>query len=117
MYSEWISFRAKSRPDHVAVVVPNGPVRYGEFDAQIDKVAARLTALGIRAGGTVAVHLPDEYVHWLFVLALDRLGLASGSIDMPSPQHPLLAAPPPRPVGTNAERAPQTPLRNPARTA
>jgi non-ribosomal peptide synthetase component E (peptide arylation enzyme) len=92
MYNEWISFRAKTRPDHVAVVVPNGPVRYGEFDAQIDKVGARLAALGIRAGGTVAVHLPDEYVHWLFVLALDRLGLASVSIDMPSPQHPVLAA-------------------------
>jgi hypothetical protein len=29
MYSEWISFRAKSRPQHVAVVVPAGPVRMG----------------------------------------------------------------------------------------
>src|SRR5260370_22095204 len=112
MYSEWISFRGKSRPDHVAVVVPNGPVRYGEFDAQIDDVAASLGALGIRAGGTVAVHLPDEYVHWLFVLALDRLGLASVSIDMPSPQHPLLAALRPDLVVTNAEGAEKTPLRS-----
>ena len=103
MYSEWISFRGKSRPEHVAVVVPAGPVRYGEFVAQIDKVAARLAALGIRAGGTVAVHLPDEYLHWLFVLALDRLGLASVSIGMPSPQHPLLMALRPDLVVTNAK--------------
>jgi acyl-CoA synthetase (AMP-forming)/AMP-acid ligase II len=112
MYNEWISFRAKSRPDHVAVVVPSGPVRYGEFDGQIDKVAERLAALGIRAGGTVAVHLPDEYVHWLFVLALDRLGLASVSIGMPSPQHPLLMALRPDLVVTTAEGAQQTPLRS-----
>ena len=112
MYNEWISFRAKSRPQHVAVVVPAGPVRYGEFDAQIDKVAARLAALGIRADGTVAVHVLDEYVHWLFVLALDRLGLASVSIGMPSPQHPMLMALRPDLVVTNAEGAQQTPLRS-----
>ena len=111
MHNEWISFRAKSRPDHVAVVVPSGPVRYGEFDAQIDKVASRLAALGIRAGGTVAVHLPDEYVHWLFVLALDRLGFASVSIGMPSAQHPLLAVLRPDLVVTNAEGAQNTPFR------
>jgi non-ribosomal peptide synthetase component E (peptide arylation enzyme) len=58
MYNEWISFRAKSRPDHVAVVVPTGPVRYGEFDAQIDKVVARLAALRIRAGGTASYVFP-----------------------------------------------------------
>src|SRR5258708_15585440 len=95
MYNEWISFRAKSRPDHVAVVVPSGPVRYGEFDAQIDKVAARLAALGIPAGGTGAVHMPDEYLHWLFVLALDRPRLRPASIRIPPPQEPPLAAPPP----------------------
>jgi len=92
MYNEWMSFRAKLRPDHVAVVVPTGPVRYGEFDAQIDKVATRLAALGIRAGGTVAVHVPDEYVHWLFVLALDRLGIGSASVGTLRPDNPFLAA-------------------------
>src|SRR5258708_30254256 len=112
MYNEWISCRAKSRPDDVAVVVPSGPVRYGEFDAQIDKVAARLAALGIRAGGTVAVHMPDEYVHGLFVLALDRLGLGSVSIGMPSPQPPLLAALRLDLVVTNAEGGQKTPLRS-----
>src|SRR5258708_14725476 len=109
MYNEWISFRAKSRPDHVAVVVPSGPVRYGEFDAQIDKVAARLAALGIRAGGTVAVHMPDEYVHWLFVLALDRLCLGSVSIGMPPPPHPLPAAPAPSPLVAHAQGVPTHP--------
>ncbi len=92
MYDEWISYWAKLRPDHVAVVLPNGTVGYADFDAQINKVAARLQALGIQPNKRVAVQQPNEYVHWLLLLALDRLGIASMSIDNPAIQQSILAA-------------------------
>ncbi len=92
MFGEWVSFWAKFRPDHVAVVVPKGAVRYADFDAQINKVSARLRELGLQPNHRVAVQQPNEYVHWLLLLALDRLGVASMSIDDPTLQQPLLAA-------------------------
>ena len=107
-YDEWISFWAKTRPDQLAVVMPNGGVRYGEFEGHINKVAQRLQGLGLRPGAIVAVDLPDEYVHWLVLLALDRLGLASVSIANASPQHPMLLALKPELLVTTAEGAGKT---------
>src|SRR6266436_7227240 len=92
MYDEWISYWAKRSPQNVAVVLPAGPVGYAEFDGLINKVAARLDTLALPAGSRVAVHVADEYVHWLLVLALDRLGLGSASIGMVRPDNPFLAA-------------------------
>jgi acyl-coenzyme A synthetase/AMP-(fatty) acid ligase len=92
MYEAWISHWAQRNPDSIAVVAPGGAVRYAEFDGLINKTAARLAALGLPAGGRVAVHVPDEYVHWLLLLALDRLGLGSASVGMVRPDNPLLAA-------------------------
>jgi acyl-coenzyme A synthetase/AMP-(fatty) acid ligase len=92
MYDEWISHWAKRRPDGIAAILPAGPVRYGEFDGQINKVARRLQALAVPPGSRVAVHVADEYVHWLLLLALDRLGLASATIGMLRPDNPFLAA-------------------------
>jgi len=111
MYDEWISSWAKLRPDRVAIIVPSGLVRYGEFDGQINKVAARLAALDIRPAGRVAVHMPDEYVHWLLVLALERLGLATVSIANASPQQPILAALTPDLLLTSGDGAQQTSVR------
>jgi acyl-coenzyme A synthetase/AMP-(fatty) acid ligase len=92
MYDEWISHWARRTPDKVAVVQPAGPVSYAEFDALINKVAARLAARGLAAGSRVAVHVPDEYVHWLLVLALDRLGVGSATVGTLRSDNPFLAA-------------------------
>jgi acyl-coenzyme A synthetase/AMP-(fatty) acid ligase len=91
MYEAWISHWAQRRPDSIAVVAPSGVVRYGEFDGLINKTAARLAALGLPAGSCVAVHVPDEYVHWLLLLALDRLGLGSASVGTARPDNPFVA--------------------------
>ena len=91
MYNEWISHWARRTPGNVAVVLPGSSIRYAEFDAQIDKVAARLAALGLAAGNRAAVLVADEYAHWLAVLALDRIGVASASIAAVRPDNPFLA--------------------------
>ena len=91
MYGEWISYWAKRNPSNVAVVLPQGAIGYADFDAHINKFAARLQALGIPPGSRVAVHVADVYVHWLLLRALDRLGLASASFDTLGPEDPVLA--------------------------
>jgi 2,3-dihydroxybenzoate-AMP ligase len=77
MYDDWISYWAKRSPANVAVVVPRGAIRYAEFDTQINKVAARLSTLGLTDGARVSVSVADEHLHWLVLLALDRLGIPS----------------------------------------
>ncbi len=92
MYDKWIGFWAKLRPDHVAVVLPNATIRYADFYAQINKVAASLQALGLQPNYRVAVQQPNEYVHWLLLLALDRLGVSTLSVDNVATQQSVLAA-------------------------
>ena len=81
MYGERISHWAKRNPGNIAVVLPRAAIDYAAFDGHINKVAARLGALAITPGSRVAVHVADVYLHWLLVLALDRLGIASASLD------------------------------------
>jgi acyl-CoA synthetase (AMP-forming)/AMP-acid ligase II len=92
MYDELISYWARQRPDSVAVALPNSSVSYAEFDDQIDKVTQQIAALHLPAGTRVALYIGDDYIHWLLMLAFDRLGLATISIANPSPEHPVLAA-------------------------
>jgi acyl-coenzyme A synthetase/AMP-(fatty) acid ligase len=92
MYDRWISFWAKRRPDHIAVVVPAGSVRYGEFDQLINKAARRLQDLGLPEGSRVAVKVADEFAHWVLTLALDRLGFASASLGGIPADRVMLAA-------------------------
>ncbi len=92
MYGEWIAHWAKRSPGNVAVVLPQAAINYAAFDGHINKVAARLAALAIPPGSRVAVHVADVYLHWLLVLALDRLGVVSASLDTLTPGDPVLVA-------------------------
>jgi len=92
MYGEWISYWAKQTPGSVAVVLPRAAIGYATFEGHINKVASRLGALALPPGGRVAVHVADVYLHWLLVLALDRLGIASASLETLGSGAPVLAA-------------------------
>ena len=91
MYEEWISHWAQRNPDGIAVVTPGAAIRYAEFDGLIDKTAAHLAAHGLSAGARVAVHVPDEYVHWILLMALDRLGVGSATVGTLRPDNLFLA--------------------------
>ncbi len=111
MYDELISRWAKERPDSTAVVLPRATVSYGEFEAQINRVAWRLGALGLPAQAKVAVHVGDEYLHALVMLALDRLGLPSVSLINAAPRHPVLETLKPDLILTNFTGGPTTSIR------
>jgi acyl-CoA synthetase (AMP-forming)/AMP-acid ligase II len=91
MDTDWISYWAERKPHDLAVALPSGVLRYSEFDGQINKVAARLEALGLPPSSRVAVAVTNEHFQWLLLLALGRLGIASTSPATPDPSSPLLA--------------------------
>ncbi len=111
MYDELISRWARERPDSIAVILPRGEVSYVGFDAEINRVAWRLAALGLPAQARVAVHVGDEYIHALVMLALDRLGLPSVSLASVAPRHPVLEVLKPDLVLSNFAAGPQTSIR------
>jgi len=80
VYDDLISQWAAERPDSPAIILPSGSVSFAAFDSHINNIAARLQAMKLAPGGRVAVLTPDDYAHWLLLLALDRLGMVSMSL-------------------------------------
>jgi 2,3-dihydroxybenzoate-AMP ligase len=92
MYDELIARWATEAPDSPAVIVPNGGFSFATFDRHINNVAARLQTLNLRPGSRVVVVTPDDYAHWLLLLALDRLGMVSVSLGAGQASDAMLAA-------------------------
>jgi amino acid adenylation domain-containing protein len=76
-------------PDAIAVVAPDGAVRYRELDAAADRCAAGLHALGVRRGDRVALWGPKSTRQVAAMQGVLRLGAAYVPID---PQAPPLRA-------------------------
>jgi O-succinylbenzoic acid--CoA ligase len=71
---DWLRERAASFPGRPALVVGNEQLTFGDLDRACDRMAARLTAAGIRAGDRVALLLHNGIPFVLFTHALARLG-------------------------------------------
>ena len=80
-------FRAqvRRRPDHLAVEADDQRLTYRELDVASDRLARRLTALGVRPGSRVAVALPRGARELACLLAILKAGGAYVPID---PAHP-----------------------------
>ena len=78
MFDRLVSFQASLAPNATAFQTPDGTVSYAGFDADIDRIAAALAPrIGHGAGMTAAIQVTNPYAHWLVLLALARLGIAS----------------------------------------
>lgn len=78
MFDSYIAYHAKTRPRALALVTPRHRATYAELDADINRFAGGLQALGITPErGIVAVDAANTYHHHLLILALARLGVAS----------------------------------------
>lgn len=78
MFDRLITFHARLSPDAVAFEIPGGQVGYAAFDADIDRVAAVLApTITPGADALAAVRIANPYAHWLVLMALARLGIAS----------------------------------------
>ena len=93
MYTDYISYRAAIQPHISALSGPGGDVTYAEFDARINQTANALSTLLSGRQILVGVRIEDEYLSWLTVLALGRLGHVSASIHLSNPAGVMEAAP------------------------
>src|SRR5689334_2048115 len=80
MTLDYIEFHAAERPEAVAFVDNGHAVTYRRFGSDIRKAISALQAFGLARGAWVGVGCADHYVHWVLLLALDRLGIATVSL-------------------------------------
>lgn len=79
MFDRLISYFARQNPHALAVSALTGHLTYAEFDANIDRMAAALEDLDPPRPGLTAVVVGDQYLHWLLLVALARLGVTTCS--------------------------------------
>ena len=79
MTVDYVDFHAAERPDATAVIHNGRAISFPLFSRDIRKVMGALRALGLARGGSVAVGTDDLYMHWLLLLASERLGIAAVS--------------------------------------
>lgn len=73
---DWLTAAARRRPDHPAVVAPDGAATYAQLDERADVAAARLAALGVGEGGRVATTLRPSLAFCELLHGAPRLGAA-----------------------------------------
>ncbi|NUT04552.1 MAG: amino acid adenylation domain-containing protein, partial [Hamadaea sp.] len=81
--------RARVTPDAVAVEQDDQRLTYADLDGQVDRMATRLRALGVRPEVPVAVCLPRSPELVIAALAAMRAGGVFVPLDPASPQHRL----------------------------
>ena len=74
---DWLSHRAASTPDDLAVIDADTDTRwsYSGLDAAVDETAGRLASLGVDAGDQVGTLLPRTFLGVCLFHAAQRLGV------------------------------------------
>ncbi|HKX10164.1 MAG TPA: class I adenylate-forming enzyme family protein [Stellaceae bacterium] len=82
MTLDYIEFHAAERPDAVAFVDNGGAITYRHFGRDVRKMITALQEFGLTRGAWVGVGVGNahQYLHWVILLALDRLGIATVSL-------------------------------------
>ncbi len=74
--SDYIRHWATQKPNHEAIVFNDRRITYGEFDRQVDQVAAALQAMGVSRGDTVAIQSTSNPEYLQLYMAIARIGAA-----------------------------------------
>lgn len=82
---DFVREHAREQGSALAVTASDGSVSYAELDAEADRFAGRLAALGVSRGDRVALWLPKSTVTIAVMQAVLRLGAAYVPIDPLSP--------------------------------
>jgi O-succinylbenzoic acid--CoA ligase len=71
---DWLAVQARMRPDHVALIAPEGRRTFAELEASVAARARRLRAAGVERGTRVASLLPNGLALAELVHAVPRAG-------------------------------------------
>lgn len=77
--ADYIAFHASERPGAIALIVRGRAISYSQMNRDIWRFTSAMRALRLSVGSVAAVGCDDLYTHWLLLLALERLGVASTS--------------------------------------
>ena len=75
-------FHRKAGRERVAIITPSATYTYGDTADEIDRIAAGLSALGIRKGDRVGLHIANTPQFLQLTVALWRLGVTSVFLDI-----------------------------------
>lgn len=78
MFDAFVTFQARLKPRAVAIVTPRRTATYAQLEADTDRFAFGLRAMGIAPErGVVSIAMDDDYLGHVVFLALARLGVCS----------------------------------------
>lgn len=79
-HSDLFRAHAAEQPDRIAIADEEGRISWGELDALIDRIAARLQADGVARGGAVAIVGVNSIAYGAVFLAAIRAGAAAAPL-------------------------------------
>ena len=82
----WLSQRAATCPDRVALIADGIELSYAELEREATATARRLAARGARRGATVAIELAPGIEHVVLVHALMKLGAVAHPLNPRLPE-------------------------------
>jgi len=86
-YGSYLEEHARERPDASAMWYVARHISYSEFNAQTNKLANALTAMGIGRGDVIGIHLPNIPQYAFALAAISKMGAIGSGLS------PLLAPP------------------------
>lgn len=79
MYDRFIEHVARIAPENVAMLSFGGSVTFAKMDAEINKLARALLDMLTPFPKVVAVSYQQMHPHWMLLMALSRIGVATAS--------------------------------------
>ncbi len=80
MTADYVAFHAAERPDAVALLDNGRTVTYAQFNRDIRQFMRALQAFGLSRDTWVGVGCGDVYLHWVILLACERLAVPTASL-------------------------------------
>jgi 2,3-dihydroxybenzoate-AMP ligase len=77
MFDAFVTYHALQHPHRSAVTTPQGAMTFSELDAMVTRFAHAFAGMNLAADSVVAVRFANPLTHWLILLALARVGIAS----------------------------------------
>ncbi|HTS93084.1 MAG TPA: fatty acid--CoA ligase family protein [Stellaceae bacterium] len=78
--ADFVAYHAAERPAALALVGRGRAVAYAEFARDLRGFTSAVCRIGLPRGSVAAIGSDDYYVHWLLLLAFERVGVATASL-------------------------------------